>query len=269
MIEKGGVFLKQKFWISIVIVLVSSMILLFSFDSVALINKRDQNFIHVYLIGDSTVSTYKPKSAPKMGWGQKLNVFFDDRVIVHNASVPGRSSKSFYEEGRFDIVNKNLRQGDYLFIQFGHNDAKKWDPKRYTDPFTSYKMYLKKYIDVAKEKGAVPILVTPVERRNFAKDGTILDSHGDYPLAMKQLAREEKVDLIDLTAKSKQLFNEIGPKNTKKLFLWLEPHENDNFPEGKKDNTHLQEQGAINIASLVVKGIIEINSPLQAYVKQE
>ncbi|PMC38692.1 rhamnogalacturonan acetylesterase [Bacillus sp. UMB0899] len=232
-------------------------------------NRKNPDSIHVYLIGDSTVSTYKPNAAPKMGWGQKLNEFFHDSVVVHNLSVPGRSSKSFYEEGRFNIVNKQLRQGDYLLIQFGHNDAKKADEKRHTDPYTTYKVYLKKYIDAAKEKGVTPILVTPVERRNFSVNGAIIDSHGDYPLAMKQLAAEENVDLIDLTTMSKKLFNEIGPENTKKLFLWLEPGEHDHFPEGKKDNTHLQEQGANKIASLVVKGLIEINSPLQQYVNQE
>ncbi|WP_235991719.1 rhamnogalacturonan acetylesterase [Metabacillus schmidteae] len=261
--------MNQKFWILFVFVLICSTILFVSFDSVALINRKNPDSIHVYLIGDSTVSTYKPNAAPKMGWGQKINEFFHDSVVVHNLSVPGRSSKSFYEEGRFKIVNKQLEQGDYLLIQFGHNDAKKADARRYTDPFTTYKVYLKKYIAAAKEKGVVPILVTPVERRNFSANGAIIDSHGDYPLAMKQLAAEENVDLIDLTTKSKQLFNEIGPENTKKVFLWLEPGEYDHFPEGKKDNTHLQEEGAYQIAALVAKGLIEINSPLQHYINQE
>lgn len=244
------------------------LVLLFSGHSVALKNKRDQNSIHVYLIGDSTVSTYKDKFAPKMGWGQKLSEFFNDLVIVHNEAVPKRSSKSFYDEGRFEKVKKKLGQGDYLFIQFGHNDAKRKDLKRYTDPYTDYRTYLKKYIAEAREKGAVPILVTPVERRNFSSDGMILDTHGDYPAAMRQLAVEEDVDLIDLHAKSKQLFNKLGSEKTKKLFLWLEPHEYHYFPEGKRDNTHLQEFGATKIASLVVEGIKDLNIPLKEYVKQ-
>ncbi|MCM3439712.1 rhamnogalacturonan acetylesterase [Metabacillus halosaccharovorans] len=263
--------MKRKFWVFTVIISSCLMIflLLFSDDSVAIMKKRDKDSIHIYLIGDSTVSTYKPKLAPRMGWGQKLNDFFHERVVVHNASIPGRSSKSFYDEGRFQKVKREISQGDYLFIQFGHNDAKKADVKRYTDPFTTYKMYLKKYIDEAREKGAIPILVTPVERRNFSKQGNIIDSHGNYPSAMKQLAVEENVELIDLTTKSKQLFNKIGPENTKKLFLWLEPFEYKHFPEGKKDNTHLQEQGAYTIASLIVEGLVEINSPLKEYVKQD
>ncbi|HZH60813.1 MAG TPA: rhamnogalacturonan acetylesterase [Metabacillus sp.] len=263
--------MKCKIWIFTVFILLSSIILVlfFSDHSVALKNKRNQNSIHVYLIGDSTVSAYKHKFAPKMGWGQKLSVYFNDQVIIHNAAVPGRSSKSFYDEGKFENVKKKLGQGDYLIIQFGHNDAKRKDSKRYTDPYTDFKIYLKKYIAGAREKGAIPILVTPVERRNFSSDGKILDTHGDYPAAMKQLAVEEDVDLIDLTAKSKQLFNKLGPENTKQLFLWLEPHEYHHFPDGKRDNTHLQEFGATKIASLIVEGIKGLNISLKEYVKPD
>jgi len=263
--------MKGKIWNFTVFILLSPIIfvILFSDHSVALKNKRDQNSLHVYLIGDSTVSAYKQKFAPKMGWGQKLSVYFNDQIIIHNAAVPGRSSKSFYEEGKFEKVKNKLGKGDYLFIQFGHNDAKRKDAKRYTDPYTDYKIYLKKYIAGAREKGAVPILVTPVERRNFSNDGIILDSHGDYPAAMKQLAEEEDVSLIDLTTKSKQLFNKLGPENTKQLFLWLEPHQYHHFPNGKRDNTHLQEFGATKIASLVVEGIKGLNISLKEYVKSD
>ena len=234
----------------------------------ALINKRDDHSIHVYLIGDSTVSTYKPTLAPRMGWGQEISVFFNDHVIVHNAAVPGRSSKSFYDEGRFKKIKKKLQYGDYLFIQFGHNDAKKNDLKRYTDPNTTFKAYLKKYIDGAREKGAIPILVTPVERRSFSNDGMIKDTHGNYPEAIKQLAIEEDVDVIDLTDKSKQLFDTLGPEKTKQLFLWLKPNENNHYPDGKSDNTHLQERGAYLVASLVIEGIIESNLKLKEYIIQ-
>ncbi len=259
----------SKIWIFTVCILFSSifLVLLFSDNSVALKYNQNQNIVHVYLIGDSTVSAYKHKFAPKMGWGQKISMFFYDQVIVHNAAVPGRSSKSFYEEGKFEKVKKRLGRGDYLFIQFGHNDAKRKDSKRYTDPHTDYKIYLNKYIAEAREKGAVPILVTPVERRNFSSDGILIDTHGDYPAAMKQLAVEEDVPLIDLNAKSKQLFNKLGPNNTKQLFLWVEPNKYHHFPNGKRDNTHLQELGATKIASLVVKEIEGLNIPLEEYVK--
>lgn len=237
-------------------------------DTLAFMDSEEKNKIHIYLVGDSTVSNYKKNVAPRMGWGQVLQESFSDEVIVRNKAVSKRSSKSYYEEGRLAKVLKQLKKGDYLFIQFGHNDQKQNDPKRFTEPNTTYKLYLKKYINGARSVGAIPVLITPVERRKFTSNGRIQDTHRAYREAMFQLAKDEQVQLIDLTYKSKQLFNELGPEKTKELFLWLRPNESEHFPEGKKDNTHFQEKGAYLIASLVIEGIKELQLPLQKYIEK-
>ncbi|WP_257535977.1 rhamnogalacturonan acetylesterase [Metabacillus litoralis] len=235
-------------------------------ETFAIMNFHEEEKVHIYLAGDSTVSTYKKTLAPRMGWGQVLDEMFNERVMIHNEAVSKRSSKSFYNEGRLTKIVNHLQQGDYLFIQFGHNDEKVNDPSRYTEPFTTYKKYLKKYILAARSKGAFPVLITPVERRKFSPDGHIVHTHGDYPKAMKQLAEEENVPVIDLTSKSNQLFSKLGANKTKELFLWLPPNKNPHFPEGKKDNTHFQERGAYIVASLVIDGIKELNLPIKEHI---
>ncbi|WP_139489019.1 rhamnogalacturonan acetylesterase [Brevibacillus dissolubilis] len=231
--------------------------------------QHGKNTISVYLAGDSTVSTYSSELAPRAGWGQVFGKLFDDKIIVKNHAESGRSSKSFIDEGRLTTILDKIEKGDYLFIQFGHNDEKKEDPTRYTEPSTTYKSYLKQYIDGAREKGAIPVLVTPVERRRFAADGAAQDSHGLYPAAMKELALAEQVPLIDLTAKSKALYNQLGPEETKSIFLWLDAGVHPNYPNGVQDNTHFQEAGARQIARLVVEGIEENKLPLRNHVAKK
>lgn len=223
--------------------------------------------ITVYLAGDSTVSDYPKNRAPESGWGQAIGVMFDENVMVKNEAASGRSAKSFITEGRLAKILKEIHRGDYLFIQFGHNDQKINDPNRSTEPFTTYKSYLKQYIDGAREKGAIPVLVTPVERRKFSVDGKAIDTHGHYPEAMKELGKEEHVVVIDLTTKSKQLFERLGQEKTKDIFLFLDAGENPNFPNGVMDNTHFQEKGAREMARLVLDGIEEQNIPLRLHIK--
>ncbi|WP_413300793.1 rhamnogalacturonan acetylesterase [Bacillus sp. 1P10SD] len=216
-----------------------------------------KNQITVYLAGDSTVSDYSSSLAPRAGWGQVLEKYFDDQVVVNNEATPGRSSRSFIDEGRLDSILNHIEKGDYLFIQFGHNDEKIKDPTRYTEPYSTYKRYLKQYIDGARAKQAIPVLLTPVERRYFTEDGVLSDTHGKYPNAMKELGLEEHVPVIDLTEGSNTLFQKLGPEKTKNVFLWLDAGENRNYPNGVKDNTHFQVAGAKKIARLVVDGIEE------------
>ncbi|WP_081798064.1 rhamnogalacturonan acetylesterase [Neobacillus dielmonensis] len=225
--------------------------------------------ITIYLAGDSTVSNYSSKLAPREGWGQELAGMFDGKVVVNNQAKPGRSSKSFIDEGRLNTILGQIKEGDYLFIQFGHNDEKIKHPNLYTEPFTTYKSYLKQYIDGARQKGAIPILVTPVERRRFSPSGKVLSSHGQYPAAMRELAKEENVPVIDLTARSKELFQEFGPRETKNLFLWLIPGDSPNYPDGVKDGTHFQKEGAQEIAELVVEEMNKLNLPLTNHVRKE
>jgi lysophospholipase L1-like esterase len=221
--------------------------------------------ITIYLAGDSTVASYPGERAPLAGWGQFIGTYFTDRVTIINAAESGRSSKSFIDEGRLQKIADEIKKGDYLFVQFGHNDEKT-DKERHTDPYTTYQSHLKQYIDGAREKGAIPVLVTPMNRRNFNQNGTLAMTHGVYPAAMIQLGKELQVPVIDLHMSSKKLFEQLGDEPTKKLFLWLAPGENANYPEGSKDNTHFNEYGASEMAKLVVQGIREAKLPLLDYM---
>jgi lysophospholipase L1-like esterase len=247
--------------------LVSGLITANSFAKATNEENTYKNRITIYLAGDSTVSDYISTFAPRAGWGQVIGRFFDDKIVVKNEAAPGRSSKSFIAEGRLKSILNQLDKGDYLFIQFGHNDQKFEDSSRYTEPHTTYKSYLKQYIDGARAKQAIPVLVTPVERRRFTEEGISRDSHGQYPAAMMELGFEENVPVIDLTSKSKAVFQTLGPEGTKNVFLWLKASQNKNYPKGIQDNTHFQETGAKLVARLVVEGIEDSNLvPLRNHI---
>jgi len=222
--------------------------------------------ISVFIAGDSTACDYEPAVAPRTGWGQVLNRFFDEEhVEIVNRAVSGRSSKSFINEGLLAKILADIKAGDYLLIQFGHNDPKKEDPHRYADP-DAYQTYLAQYVNGARKAGANPVLITPVNRRKF-ENGKLIPTHGVYPEAMIKLARELQVPLIDLTERSRVLFEKLGPEETKRLFLWLKPGENGNYPEGIQDDTHFLETGALEVAKLIVAGIRELDLPLAKYLK--
>ncbi|TYP73942.1 rhamnogalacturonan acetylesterase [Paenibacillus methanolicus] len=214
----------------------------------------------LYLAGDSTVADQPPEGDPYAGWGQMLPMFFKGDAAVANHAASGRSSRSFILEGRLDALLEEARANDLLLIQFGHNDQK-YDETRRTEPFTSYKDHLRIYIERAKEKGMTPILITSAHRRYFESDGTLVDTHGDYLVAVKELAEEEGVRLIDLAAKSKRLYEELGEEASKSLFMWGAPGEFIHFPGGIEDNTHFQASGAIRIAELVAEGLRELRVP--------
>lgn len=221
------------------------------------------NGIQIFLAGDSTVCDCPPNEEPRAGWGQLLQPFFRGNVKVFNHAVGGRSSNSFIEEGRLQPILEQLKPGDYLFVQFGHNDQKPIG----TEPYTTYKSYLSQYIDGAYEKGAFPVLITPMNRRTFDEDGKMINSLGDYPNAMIELASERKVPLIDLWMISKNLYESMGPEESKKLFIWLEPGEHPNYPEGIHDDTHFCEEGAYALAEKVVEGIQEKVPLLASHLK--
>lgn len=192
---------------------------------------------------------------------------FKHDVAVDNHAQSGRSSHDFINEGRLSAILERIKPEDFLFIQFGHNDEKP-DPERGTDPFTTYKEYLKKYIDAAREAKARPVLITPVHRRYFADDGTLTDTHGDYIIAVRELAEEEDVPLIDLAERACLLFEQAGVEGTKDDFMWVLPGEYVNFPSGVEDNTHFQERGARRLAQQVAEAIRELQlQPLQMYLR--
>lgn len=219
----------------------------------------------IYIAGDSTVCDQE--NEPFIGWGQMIPCFFTSNIAIANYAYSGRSSKSFIEEGRLDDIINRIREGDYLFIQFGHNDQK--EDSRHTEPYSTYKEMLRVYIDKARVKGAIPVLITPMHRRFFNENGKIINTLGQYPDAMRQLAKEENVFLIDLNEKSERLFNYYGPDGTKKLFIYASPGEYSDYPNGIEDNTHFSEFGAYEIARIVAEEIKNKIVPLGNYIRGE
>lgn len=223
--------------------------------------------IKIFIAGDSTAATKQPDKKPETGWGERLPDFFTDQVEFDNKAANGRSSKSFINEGRLQQVADAIREGDFFFVQFGHNDEK---PKEevHTDPSTTYKDCLKQYIEVARQAGAYPVLLNSIHRRAFDDAGRIKDSHGSYPSAVRELANELSVPFIDMTERSRRLLEETGEEPSQAFFLWLQPGENPNYPEGVQDNTHFSENGALAMARLVADGIRELQlQPLAQLLK--
>ena len=220
----------------------------------------------VYIAGDSTVQTYDPYWKPQAGWGQMISRYFIPDITFSNQSIGGRSSKSFLLEGRLDNILRALKPNDYFLIQFGHNDATISIPERYASP-EDYKNYLKTYITGARQRGAVPILVTPVGRRDYnSTTGSFNVSFPAYVNAMKELAQEMDVPLVDLSTLSRAYYDTLGPIGTLAVFLHVPAGVYTAFPNGSSDDTHFQEYGAIQIARLLSGGIKALNIPLSAYV---
>jgi lysophospholipase L1-like esterase len=209
----------------------------------------------VYLAGDSTVTdqSYEPGAS----WGQMLPRFLSG-VAVANHAESGETMKSFLSGLRLAKILSQIKAGDYLFIQFGHNDEKKNWPQTYVEAHTTYKAYLKVFILEARLHGATPVLVTSMQRRNFDEHGKIRNSHGDYPQAVREVAAEEKVALIDLDRMSRAFYEALGPERAPLA-----------FSAGGKDLTHHDNYGAYELAKCVVQGIRDAQLPLAATITED
>ena len=210
-----------------------------------------QDAQRVFVVGDSTASAYGTERAPRQGWGMQLQSFLDPAAWqVRNHAQSGRSARSFIEEGWLAPVERDLRRGDVLLIQFGHNDEKVEDPSRYNEPQRAFPQWLMRYVALARAKGATPVLITPLARRKFergSKSDQLLDTHGAYAGAVRELAAREHVGLIDLTAASSDWLRALGDEASKPFYMHV--------PEqAQADDTHLQERGAVMVACLVVRG---------------
>ncbi|MCD0488724.1 rhamnogalacturonan acetylesterase [Pedobacter sp. MC2016-14] len=221
--------------------------------------------IKIYLIGDSTMSVKDRKAYPETGWGMPFVNFFDQDVEVDNRAQNGRSTKSFLAENRWQPVVDSLKAGDYVFVQFGHNDESKAKVERYTT-IDEFKANLLKYISETRSKKANPVLLTPVSRRQFNASGKVVETHAGYSEAVREVAKANNVPLIDLDQKSMELYQKFGNENSKLLFLQLEAGVHPNYPEGKIDNTHFNELGAREIAQVVLKEIRTLNLDLVNHI---
>jgi lysophospholipase L1-like esterase len=221
----------------------------------------------IFIASDSTAQTYNSGYYPQMGWGQKLAGYFDANTTVANHAIGGRSSRSFINEGRLTTILNAIRPGDYLFVQFGHNDATVSRPERYTSP-ADYKMYLRDhYMAGATARGATPVLLTPVSRRDYDSGGNFRVSFPDYVNKVYELVNETGVAMIDLSARSRAYLNGIGPEAAKRVFLHLAAGQYPAFPNGVADNTHFQEYGANQMARIVSEGARALPLPIAGHVK--
>ena len=216
----------------------------------------------VFVASDSTAAEYGPERAPRQGWGQQLQGFLDPVAFeVRNHAVGGRSARSFIEEGRLEPIARELRKGDVLLVQFSHNDAKYEDPRRYNEPAQAYPQWLMRYVALARERGATPILVTPVTRRVW-DFGSLLDTHARYTDAVRALAARERVALIDLNASSTDWIRALGDEASKAYYAHV--------PErGVADDTHFSAAGATLVACLVVRDWKALDPSLSAHVVRD
>lgn len=222
----------------------------------------------VYLAGDSTMAKKLPEKRPETGWGEALPKFFKEGAVrVENRAQNGRSTRTFIEQGLWQGIIDDVKKGDYVFIEFGHNDSARDKPDRYTPP-EDYRANLARFVREARERGATPVLLTPVVRRRFDKEGRFQESHGVYTGIVREVAAEYRVPLIDMYAKSEKALVGYGPEESRKLFLQLKPGESPNYPNGVEDNTHFNPLGAELMAELAVEGIREQRLGLAKYLSR-
>lgn len=215
---------------------------------------QEKKKITIWMAGDSTMSIKEVKAFPETGWGMPFVHFFDSSIKVENIAKNGRSTKTFISENLWKKIIDGVREGDYVFIQFGHNDESKSKQERYTTP-GEYKANLLRFINETKAAKATPVLLTPVSRRKFNSEGKAIETHAEYSRLVREVAEKEKVIFIDLDKLSMDLYQKLGEEHSGLLFLQLAPGEHPNYPDGKVDNTHFNELGARLIAQIVLAEI--------------
>lgn len=258
------------------------------FVGLILLSAKKDKTITIFMIGDSTMAN-KDISGDKQerGWGMVLKNCFSDDIVVDNHAVNGRSSKSFIDEGRWRKVLDKIKPGDYVFIQFGHNDEKP-DTARHTDPGSTFDENLRRFVREAREKGANPVLFNSVVRRSFAQSktavtdddlrsnssknlvegDTLVDTHGAYLLSPRRVAKEMDVPFVDANRITHDLEQRLGREGSKKLHMIFEPGETPSLPNGRQDNTHYNIHGAITVASLIAEAVsIEVPA-LRSYLRK-
>lgn len=267
---------------------ISFLALFLCVSAIMLSSAAEDRKITVFMIGDSTMAN-KDVSDDKQerGWGMMLQNFFSDDIIIDNHAVNGRSSKSFINEGRWQKVLNKIKPGDYVFIQFGHNDEKP-DTSRHTDPGSTFDANLRRFVNESRLKGATPILFNSVVRRSFAKSKTavtdddlransssnlvegdsLIDTHGEYLVSPRRVAVETGVPFIDANRITHNLEQGLGREGSKKLHMIFEPGETPSLPKGRQDNTHYSIYGATTVAGLLAEAVAEAVPELKQYYRK-
>lgn len=238
-----------------------------------------ERIMTIYIAGDSTAANKLPEKRPETGWGEAFARLAagHKEVRVDNRALNGRSSRSFIDEGQLDAIAATIKAGDFLFVQFGHNDSKD-DPARHTEPEAEFPAMLARYAEVARSAGARAVFLTPIVRHRFVESigyagskptaqraaGAVFagfqlaDTHGPWLASVRRFAAERNLPLLDLEARTRELVASLGPERSKRLYLHLAPGESENYPEGIADDTHLSEEGAERVASLVIGEIARV-----------
>lgn len=223
--------------------------------------------VTIFLAGDSTMADKPNFDHPERGWGMLLPEFFTSDVTIDNRARNGRSTRSFLEEGLWQGIMDEIHRGDYVVIQFGHNDSK-GNSDRYASP-EQYKVNLIRFVKETIAHAAHPVLCTPIMRRRFDQNGKFYDTHGLYPDMVRQVADSLEVPMVDMHRKSEMLIIGHGEEGSKKIFLHKKPGEYAVLPEGLTDDTHFSEYGARLMAGLFVEGIRELHLPLRKYLNEK
>jgi lysophospholipase L1-like esterase len=223
--------------------------------------------VTIWLAGDSTMAAKRPEKRPETGWGEALGALFRDGAVrVANHAQNGRSTRTFIAEGRWQAIVDSLRPGDWVFIQFGHNDESPQKVDRYTPP-GDFRANLARFVSDARAHGATPVLFTPVSRRSFDSTGTARETHAEYAPLVHDVARESGAALVDMDRLSIALLDAYGPERSRALFLQLPAGANPNYPQGVEDNTHFSPAGAALMARLAVEGLRAAGVPLVALLR--
>lgn len=225
---------------------------------------------HIFWAGDSTVATNKYSTFPQTGIGQAFDRYTKEDVVVVNRAVNGRSTKSFIDESRLAPIYNDITKGDYLFIQFGHNDEKKQDPTRYTEPHGEFIDNLGKFVNAARNKNAYPVFITSVERRLFDEEGKLKESeHTEYVKGMKEAGEKFDVPVVDLFNMSRDFLEKTGDEASRKYYMNLNPGEAGWAPEGKTDNSHLKYEGAMLYAGMIARALTELGEPYKCLIADD
>ena len=218
--------------------------------------------MNIYMMGDSTMKFNNFYSYPQTGWGQVLNLFTKEDILVFDYAENGRSSKSFIDEGRFDIILSKLKKGDYVICQFGHNDEKQYDPLRYTEPYGKYQDNMAYFAKEVEKKGCHIVYATSITRHQF-KNGKCVNSHGEYPNAMLEFCKKNNYTCIDLNKLTIDLYTKLGEEKTEDFHMIFPKNTYNTYIEGKDDHSHLRYDGAVMVAELFVREILKTNDSIK------
>lgn len=223
----------------------------------------------IFWAGDSTVQTNDYSTYPQTGIGQVFSLFIKEDYRVENHAKNGRSTKSFIDEGRLHKIEERIGENDFLFIQFGHNDEKKEDPDRYTEPFSSFIENLGCFVRAARERGAFPVLITPLERRIFGENGRLEPSmHEDYVRGMELAAERYHVPLVNLYCMSRKALMQAGEQGSRRWYMFFSEGVYAEHPEESRDNTHLRYEGAVLYGSMIARSLREMGDVYQEILQE-